>query len=547
MRAMAATALVLALLAAGPAAADQHYAWRITKTYWSAADEAGFEHFVTRIGESGCSSSESCMRSKANPYRKSDPRWFDVDLDCAKLPYFLRAYYAWKNGLPFAYVDAVSGSADDLRYGKTPNRAVSREDIVDRGHGIDGPRALYRMIDTVYSATYRTDAAERRGVLSDFYSPAIALKSIRPGTVIYDINGHVGIVYKVDSDGRIYYMDAHPDFSITHGVYGAQFGQSPMRLGGGFKNWRPFRLVHAHQNDAGDWMGGNMAYAENDQIPDFSLVQYLGTESNPRREVKGAHYVYNDVNLGFYEYVRAAMSGGKVTYNPVYELHMTMRTLCNDLKDRAQYVDQAIAAGIEDKLHPDRLPDNIYGSDDPEWESYATPSRDARIKAGFVQFHKNLAEMIEMWIERDPRIVYDGLFLKKDLEKTYAQESRACTITYLNSAMHPVTMDFDSMVHRLFRMSFDPYLCIEHRWGATGAEAASCPDGERKENWYAALQRLRNQPERTYNIPMNFSVEDLEHHKRGSGIEAPPDIDIKALIDNMGSRIRFTGMNPVGR
>ena len=46
---------------------------------------------------------------------------------------------------------------------------------------------------------------------------------------------------------------------------------------------------------------------------------------------------------------------------------------------------------------------------------------------------------------------------------------------------------------------------------------------------------------------MNFSVEDLEHHKRGSGIEAPPDIDIKALIDNMGSRIRFTGMNPVGR
>ena len=93
------------------------------------------------------------MRSAANPYRKSDPRWFDVDLDCAKLPYFLRAYYAWKNGLPFAYVDAVSGSADDLRYGKRPDRAVSHESITDHGRGINGPRAIYQLIDTVFSAT----------------------------------------------------------------------------------------------------------------------------------------------------------------------------------------------------------------------------------------------------------------------------------------------------------------------------------------------------------------------------------------------------------
>jgi hypothetical protein len=547
VRAIAAAALVLALLAAGPAAAHPPAAWRITRTAWSAADEAGFERFVARIGESDCSSSESCMRSAANPYRKSDPRWFDVDLDCAKLPYFLRAYYAWKNGLPFSYVDAISGSADDLRYGKTPNRAVSREDIVDHGHGIDGPEALYRMIDTVYSATYRTDVSDRYGVLSDFYSPAIDPKSIRPGTVIYDINGHVGIVYKVDDDGRIFYMDAHPDFSITRSVYGAQFGQSPARLGGGFKNWRPFRLVHAHQNDRGDWIGGHMAYAKNDQIAEFSMVQYWGSEADIIHKPRPARFVYNGVGLGFYEYVRAAMSGGQVTYNPVYELHMTMRTLCNDLKDRAQYVDQAIAEGLQDRPHPGHLPDNIYGSDDPEWESYATPSRDARIKAGFVQFHKNLAEMIRMWIDRDSRIVYDRQFLKRDLEKAYAQESRACTITYLNSAKHPVSMTFDSMVHRLFRMSFDPYLCIEHRWGATGAEAETCPDGERKLEWYAALQRLRNQPDRTYNVPMGFTLEALQHHAKGSGIDAPPDVDIKALIGNMGSRVRFTGMSPVGR
>lgn len=535
------------LLAAGPAAARGSFPWTIAKTQWSAADEKGFERFVTAIGESGCSSSESCMRSAANPYRKSDPRGFDVDLDCAKLPYFLRAYYAWKNGLPFSYVDAVSGAGWDLRFTRTANRAVSRHDIADRGHGIDGPRELLRMIATVYSATYRTDAAERGRVLSDFYSPAIAPGSIRPGTVIYDINGHVGIVYKVDEDGRIYYMDAHPDFSITRSVYGAQFGQSPERLGGGFKNWRPSRLDRAHRDKAGHFTGGHMAFAQNNQVGDFSLVQYRGTEAGPDRAPKDARFAYNGIPLGFYEYVRVAVSGGKVRYNPVYELRAAMRTLCNDLKDRAQYIDQAIQEGLQDKPHPSRLPDNIYGSGDATWETYSTPSRDARIKAGFVQFYKDLSDMIGMWIERDPNIVYDGQFLKRDLQDAYAEESQACTITYLNSAKQPVAMSLDTMIHRLFRMSFDPYDCIERRWGAGGAEADTCPDGRKKSAWYEAEQRLRNQPDRTYAIAMNFTLEELEHRKRGTGIDDAPAVDIRASIDGMGDRVRFTGMVPVGR
>ena len=40
-----------------------------------------------------------------------------------------------------------------------------------------------------------------------------------------------------------------------------------------------------------------------------------------------------------------------------------MKTLCNDLNDRAQYVDLDIKDGISVKTHPARLPDNIYGSD----------------------------------------------------------------------------------------------------------------------------------------------------------------------------------------
>jgi hypothetical protein len=520
--------------------------WRITKDHWSAADEQGFGQFVQAIGETDCSSSESCLRNPANPYRNTDQAFVDVDVDCAKLPYLLRAYYAWKNGLPFSYVNGVTGEGGDLRYNKAGNRATGRHDLTDHGRGINGPEAIRTLLSEVYSGTYRTDAQETHGILSDFYSPALAPGSIRPGSIVYDVNGHVGIVYKVDDDGRVYYMDAHPDFSISRSVYGAQFGQSPARLGGGFKNWRPFKLVGAHRNAAGDLLGGHMAYAENNQIPDYSLIQYTGTEGGSPQEPLKAKFKYNGQSLGFYEYARVAISGGKMDFNPIYELKVTMQTMCNDLNDRAQFVDQATAEGFQNKPHPERLPDNIYGSSNVDWETYSTPSRDARIKTAAAAFYKDMAQMIQLWINRDPRIVYDGEFLKKDLSDAYEEASQACKITYLSSDKHPVAMTYDDMMHRLFKMSFDPYDCVELRWGAQGDERASCTNGREKMRWYAAEQRLRNQPDRTYDLPMSFSVAELERHAKGSGIDAPPPIDIKALIDNMGDQVPFQGMAAVG-
>ncbi|HEX4301762.1 MAG TPA: hypothetical protein VHZ78_03155 [Rhizomicrobium sp.] len=544
MRALFIAMVMLCLGASGASAAG---GWRITKDHWTDADEAGFGKFVAAIGAANCSSSQSCLRDPANPYRDTDQNFVDIDVDCAKLPYLLRGYYAWKNGLPFGYVNGVSGEGGDLRYTHTANRATSRHDITDRGDGINGPQALREMLEAVFSGTYRTDASEKHGVLSDFYAPALQPGSIHPGSLVYDVNGHVGIVWKVDTDGRIYYMDAHPDFTLSRSVYGAQFGQSPMRLGGGLKNWRPFKLVGFKHDSAGHLLGGHLAYAENEQIADFSLVQYVGTEPNPKQDVTQAVYRYNGQLLGFYEYVRVAVSGGRMDFNPVYELKATMATLCNDLHDRAQYVDLDLKDGIAVKEHPGRLPDNIYGSANLEWETYSTPSRDARIKTAFAQFYKDLAEMIDLWVRRDNRIVYDGNFLKEDLARAYAQGSQACTITYLNSSKRPVAMTFDDMMRRMFAISFDPYHCVELRWGAAGDERESCTDGKTKLRWYDAEQRLRNQADRTYDISMGFDIDELNHHVKGSGIDKPPPIDIKNLIDTMPDRISFAGMTPVGR
>jgi hypothetical protein len=524
-------------------AAHAEGTWRITKDHWSAEDEQGFSRFVEAIGNTNCSSSQSCLRAAANPYRGTDQKFLDIDVDCAKWPYLLRAYYAWKNGLPFSYVDGVASSGDE-RHSKAGNRPAGRQELIDRGDGINGPRSVREVIDTVSSATYRTDAAQSQGELSDFYAPAIQPGSIRPGTVIYDTNAHVGIVYKVDADGRIYYMDAHPDFTITRSVYGAQFGQSPARLGGGLKNWRPQQLKGAHTDAEGHLIGGHIAMAHNDQIEDFSLVQYAGTDPNKKQDVKKAKFVYDGDEMGFYEYVRVVMSGGKTTYSPLHELKVTMRTLCNDLKDRAQYVNLAISKNIQNEPHPSSLPENIYDAeDDGWWESYATPARDSRIRAALAQFYKTMADIIELWVHRDPRIVYDGYDLKGDLLKAYDAQSASCNLTYLNSSSRPVQLTFHDVLQRAYAISFDPYDCIELRWGASGEERATCPQSEKKVRWYEAEQHLRNDLARATHYA--YDLEELEHSTKGS--DPPPPVDVRALIENMPYQVPLDPMSPVGR
>jgi hypothetical protein len=91
----------------------------------------------------------------AKPWREGDGGFLDIDVDCAKLPYLLRAYYAWKKGLPFSYVDRVAGS----RFSHQSNRVVGRSEIIDHGGGVDAPPTIRAMLDNVYSVNHRTDAA----------------------------------------------------------------------------------------------------------------------------------------------------------------------------------------------------------------------------------------------------------------------------------------------------------------------------------------------------------------------------------------------------
>jgi hypothetical protein len=509
--------------------------WHVDKNEWSAADESGYSAFIQRIGESGCETPDDCINSDVNPYRGSDGRGFNFNADCADLVYMLRAYYAWKNGLPFSYVDGVyARGGGDIRFSSKGNRVAGRRNVTG---GQNGRSVITTIRDAISSATFRIGPDTDESPLTDLYPVKVQKGSIRPGTAIYDVNGHVALVYKIGDDGRIYYMDAHPDFTLTRSVYGAQFGRDFPAMGAGFKNFRPIRLER-----------GRIQIAKNNQIADYSTEQYFGNvDPNPQGDWRKAKYAHDGIEAGFYEYVRIAMAEGKLSFNPVVELKATIKTLCNDLYDRQRFVDMAIEAGVDRKPHPERLPANIYGTDNMEWEIYSTPSRDARLKTAFRALRDDMERLITMWIQRDERISYDGLNLKEDLQHGYERAADLCTVVYRNSASRPVTLHFTEVLQRMFRMSYDPYDCIERRWGASAAdELATCANTPTENRWYEAQQRLRNQIDRTYDTRMDFTVKELEGRGPGTGADQQPDIDVKRVIDNTGYRVPYKPMQPPG-
>lgn len=511
------------------------FRWRITKTQWSESDERAFGEFVTAIGESDCRTFDECLKGQHNIYRASDPKGMFFYADCADLPYALRAYFAWKNGLPFSYASGVAavGRSRDLRYSRYGNYVYARTDVLAGQEGAypNGRSVLNAINNVVSSAMFRFAPGTTRRKLFDFYPVEISREAIRPGTVIYDPNGHVAVVYKVEDDGRILFIDSHPDNSLTRGSYGKRFVRASASMGAGFKNWRPSKLVGATQGADGAWHGGHIELAPDSELADWSDEQFFGTESPRAKQWMDARFVYKGEALDYYDYVRQAVAKGDVVYDPIKETRLMVRELCDDLHYRAQSIDIAVKAGLNGRSQPARLPDNIYGTSG-DWETYSTPSRDARLKTSFVELRDRTLQFVEMWKADDPKLAYDGQDLPRDLGAAYREEAEACTVIYTASNGEARRLTFEEARARLFDFSFDPYHCPELRWGASDAnELRTCPDGRTKRAWYDAQQRLRNQMERTYDARMGFSLADLRAGVPGSGRDAPPETDVLSAIE----------------
>ena len=532
MRWIAAVFVALTWLPGAAHAADGAL-YVVRYDHWSDEDERGWRDFIAGLGEADCHTVDQCLHDAANPFRASDPPGTVFNSDCSDLPYVLRFYYAWKRGLPFSYEDEVEpiGAASDERYSPNGNRVVSRRTIPSGK--LSGMAIIAQMEDAVSTATYRIHPDVDAPLPPDFYSPAIDTASIRPGTVLYDPNGHVAIVYRVDAEGRVFYMDAHPDYSITHVFYDLRFTRAVPGAGAGFKNWRPQTLVGATREADGSLTRGHIELARNAALTDFSTEQYFGNGQRPAdADWASGGFALNGETLGYYDYVRAKLAGGKLAFDPVAEVHDMVLSNCSDLHYREQAVEVALAAGTQTRPEPARLPPNIYGTEG-DWEVYSTPSRDARLKTAFKELRDTTERFVTMYETGDKHLTYGGSDLVGDLIATYRRDTAACEVAYARSDGSRIALDYEQARQRLFALSFDPYQCVERRWGAASAEElATCRDDALKAAWYAAERKLRNQIDRTYEARMDFTLDELGEPGPGKGVDAPPDTDVLAYLQS---------------
>jgi len=166
-----------------------------------------------------------------------------------------------------------------------------------------------------------------------------------------------------------------------------------MPLGGGFKNFRPLKLVGALLRPDGTYVGGHVVLASNDAIADYSLEQYSGNVVEA--DAAPGRFRYNNASLDLSEYARAVMSNGGFAFNPVYELQVTMGSMCQDAKD-----------GTKDARN--------------------------RVMGRLAALYSDLSQTVALWRERDLRVVYHGTSLKETLAKIYAEQARACLVTAAN-------------------------------------------------------------------------------------------------------------------
>lgn len=531
--------------------------WAIRSTEWSRTHERNYQEFIARLGEARekglCRTTDECLRDpRANPLyaAKNPPGLRSIFADCADLPHILMAYFAWMNDLPFSYVSGVSKARwrleelqqqlaqiddgrrffvsrevrelrreikdqedriakEDIRYTRDGNSVRERRTVRNGDHINE---ILQHIVGTISTATYRMHANkyDSGNLFKDMYHVRIDREGIVPGTVLYDPAGHIAVVYKVTSDGRVFLIDAHPDNSLTRVSFGEKFARSPDLRGAGFVQFRPYSLEGSRFNSSkGVYEGGVIRPKSNRELPLFSLEQFYGSPVRLEATLQNARYNLNGVTYSYYDYVRRKLSIGDLKINPVEDFKNSLEDLCLDLKDRKDAVDKAIQDGISAMSAPDRLPENIYGTHGT-WETYSTPSRDARFKASVKSAFDNVNRAVGLYRQGSSEVVYQGADLVGDIEEIYEEVTRECEVEVKGSDARLIRISLQEAIERLFDLSFDPYHCVELRWGLTDPQSlATCNSPRVKLDWYYAQARLRNVIERDYALRMDYTLREL--------------------------------------
>jgi len=382
-----------------------------------------------------------------------------LEPDCADLPYFLRAYFAWKLGLPFGWSDCDRGGNG------TPPRCTGWHSNVDGPppSGAD-PRASMqaffarRLAWAVQSGAGRTPADTDR---SDLYPTRLAPETLTPGTVYADPYGHTLVVVRrvpqtADGGGLLLAVDAQPDGTVARKRYWRGtflFALDPTLGSPGFKHFRP-----VVRDGAGLRPLRNAEIADDPDYGDWSLDQYAGGVDR------------------FYDRVDDVLSPAR--REPARVLVETIDALDEQIRARVRSVANGVAwvaAGHGTIPMPEGA--EIFETSGP-WEAYATPARDLRLLIAIDVVRRLPDEVVRrpdrfaMPPEASPSVVRAQL---RDLLRSEAARREVAYERSDGSTWRLTLADVLARAEAL-EVAYDPNDCPEVRWGAPAgsAEIATC-------------------------------------------------------------------------
>ncbi len=457
--------------------------------------------------------------------------------DCADFVYFLRAYFSFKMGLPFAYSNCSRGMGGSppkcyqwfdilhpevTRPAPPPERASAvapppePEPTASTTPGLlrifapsPPPRPVpepakpipasrsrqpsltrlplaprfgeyLRIVgDVVHTGSVRVSGKDDN---TDFYMVPLTQDALRPGTVYADPYGHVLMLVKrvpqtANSAGVILAVDAEPDGTVTRKRFwrgNFLFVHEPSLGSPGFKHFRP---IVREKNGALHRLT-NVEIAKDPDYGNFSLEQTtLGVQD-------------------FYDKMDEVMSPSPL--NPEEAMDEAVAALDEQVKTRVVAVEngrkyQSHTRG--DVSMPSSGP-SIFETTGA-WEDYSTPARDFRLLVA-LDVVTGYPDRVERHPERYAIPAGNSpADVKAELQTKLAAELAAHKFTYTRSDGSAWTLTLKDVVDReaQLEMGYNPNDCVELRWGAAPGsdEASTCkrhaPSAQRAKmssyrNWF---------------------------------------------------------------
>jgi hypothetical protein len=378
--------------------------------------------------------------------------------DCADLPYFLRAYFAFKLGLPFGYSKCSRGG------GGKPPQCFAWDSIQSGAPASSNLAASFgtftrKLADAVHSGTGRTPAASNK---TDYYPVPLSQETLRPGTIYADPYGHILMLTRrvpqtEGAAGVFLAVDGQPDGTVARKRFwrgNFLFAQDPALGSPGFKRFRP--IVRDRSGALRPLT--NQEIAKSADYGDFSLEQTkLSVED-------------------FYDRMDDVMSPSPLDplgamKEAITSFEEQVRTRVNSVENGRKY--QARAKG--EIAMPNGA--TIFETIGP-WEDFSTPARDLRILIALdvvTHFPDRVARRTDRYAMPAGRSASD---VKAQLQDVLLQELATRKFSYPRSDGSPWTLSLKDVVDRAqaLEMAYNPNDCVELRWGApaNSQEAATC-------------------------------------------------------------------------